>query len=293
MRIKNPLFYLLLIIVSLDLYAQVSDYSEQPITLPEVWRIENRSYQIPQTVITGNALYTVHTVVDFRPQNDAKSVQIARRIARYAIVNGYMGNALKYNRYSANYYINSEIIGITLIHIDDPATRKITGYRFTFTLEELFGSDFQAANMAAPEVFDDKARQKLIQELETIIKSRKFDDVLNLYEKTALEKLNLEEAKNRLRVSWSLAKDIKITNDGFLIYEGRQNNTLIYGYYLPVEIIPAAAEKIKLYAYIKVKLHTEKDSFAIRTIDLNFPDQKSLGIYFGKGEGVEFPVLKD
>ncbi|MBN1648184.1 MAG: hypothetical protein JW874_09140 [Spirochaetales bacterium] len=245
----NGKFIILFILINPLLFAQVSDYSEMPITYPEVWSINGIDYQIPQTVITGNALYTIHAIVDFQPSMDSECEEIARAIARYAILNGYLNNALKYNLYNPEFHIFPEVIGVALIHIDNTETGEISGSRFGIILEDLFQDPYEVIEFILPESFNIQSELELKSTLEEIIKSRRFGRVLELYSENALDDFDNDDARMRIQVMWSLAEDIKFQGDSFFIYTGQKSGINGYDFYFPIEIIPVADNSIKIKAY--------------------------------------------
>ena len=104
---KHLLFFAViigqLVLFVSPVFTQVSEYSEDPITMPEIWIVDNQQVKVRGTVITGKALLAVHVLVDYLPRQNEATEQLARNISRYAVLNGYLENAMKYNLYSSDF----------------------------------------------------------------------------------------------------------------------------------------------------------------------------------------------
>lgn len=290
MRLVKVLFFLTL---SSILYAQITDYSEIRISSYEQWNINGEIYEIAQTVITGSALFTVHAVVDHQPVMDDYNEEIAKKIAIFAVQNGYLENALLLNKYSEQFYIMDGIIGVALIKILNPITQEMSGAKFAFELNEISSGIENISTIELPVTFTYIAQSQLKENISDIIATRRFDDLYNLFSKNTLDIID-EDSRLQLRVIFSLAKEyIFDESESFTIYIGEQNGVKTFHHYIPITVIPVSDETQKLKAFLQVLIIDEIKSYGIHGIMLNFTDLDSMRILHGVSGSVKFPVVKD
>lgn len=293
--VMKRIFILLVTLLCSNVYSQqISDMAEVAITQYEQWSIEGETYEIAQTVITGGALFTVHAVVEHQPVMDDYNRKIAKKIAIHAIKNGYLGNSLKYNNYNEEqFYINNEIIGVALIKIINPITREMSGSKFAFEVNELLPELSTIPIIESPETFTEKEQRNLIDNIKKIIKTRRFDDIYNLYSTNALKDIN-DDNKMQSRVFMSLVKEyIFEESESFTIYIGEKSGIKGFQYYLPIKVVPVSDDTLILDAYLQLTIIDDKPKYGLYGVMLNFVDYNSLRKLYTKSEPVEFEVLND
>jgi hypothetical protein len=291
MKIKIIATMLFLILLQYGT-TQVSEYSEQLITMTETWIVQGQNINVRGTVITGSALFTVHVFVDYLPTQSEEDKALARKIAIYAIENGYLENAYVYNRYSKNVHVRKDVVGIALINVHDKKG-EASGSRFAFFPNELLGEDAEIPAFPLPKTFTNIERQIIRKKIKDICDSRYFDDLYYLYSKNALDDFDMEEAKERTKVQLSLSKEIMFTDEEFTVYVGTKGGIKAYNHFIPITVIPVADEESKLDLFFKIFIVDEPEKYGIYNIELNFPDYDSFKIYMGSGNTVEFGVNPD
>ena len=273
--------------------AQVSEYSEELITLPEIWMIEGQKINVRGTLITGKALFTVHVFVDYPPTQRTDDRSFARKIAIYAIENGYLYNACMYNRFSDDYDVRKDVVGVALLHVIDEEKGEISASRFAFLDNELLGEDAEIPAFPLPRTFTDIDKQTIRKRIREICESEYYDELYSLYSENALKDFDIDEARKRTRVQLSLAKKITFPEEGFTVYVGTKGGIRAYNHFIPITVIPVADEKKKINIFFQVFIVDEPEKYAIYGVDLQFPDIESLRIFTGSGSTVEFGVQKD
>ncbi len=268
--LKRLILLQIILLISNNLFSQVSDYGESPVTMNETWNIDGVDYTIMQTVITGNRLYTIHVVVDHVPIMDEINKNIAKEIVTYAIEEGYLNNALKFNPYSDQFNIFDTIVGVALIHIDDPETNTMSGSRFVIDRSEL--GDLKIKDIELPKSFTNANKKSLISKIESIIESRYFEDLLDLYSPNALNDFDVKVSKLNTTKNFSLAATMKIKDNNFIVYQGQKSGIKGYFFYLPIEIVPVVDNEKLFNAYIVIQIIDEKPIYGIYNITLNFVD---------------------
>ena len=291
---KINLLSIFLIILSIQNgFSEVSQYSEQFITMPEIWNIEGVDYQIRGTVITGGSLFTVHAYLDHLPVQDDFNEEIANKIAKYSVESGYLENTIKYTSYNEPITMRENMVAVALIKILDEKEGKIAGAKFAFTIDELYGQPISLPHFPLPASFTESERVKLKNRLMEISESRFFDDMYTLYCDDALDDINLEEDKIKTRVELSLAKEIRFEGDDFTVYLGNKGGRRGFHHYVPIKIKPAADESIEIDSFFQILLIDDINEIKIYGISLNFSDPDDLRIFYGKGDEIQFDVLKD
>lgn len=255
--------------ITINLFAQTTQYSEVQITLEENWVINNQSYTILRTVITGSTAYTIHLLVDSKPTMESESKDFAKEVAKHAIKNGYLKNAIKYNNYSSQFYIYDDVIGVVLMHMDDPETQTVTLRRFGFTNEEL--GNIPVINELISTKFQKKEEMELVSKIKDIIESRYYEDLIDLYTENDLDKKFIEETKLKTTVFFNLAKEIQVLDNSILIYKGIKSGVKGFDFYIPIKITPFLDSKKILNAFIKVLIVDDEPQYGIYNIELNFP----------------------
>ncbi|MGL1890930.1 MAG: hypothetical protein OCD02_04850 [Spirochaetaceae bacterium] len=263
---------IILFTLTFSLYGQVSEYSEIQITPQENWKINNQNYQILKTVITGNALYTIQLIVESKPTMEGKSKDFAMEVAKYAIKNGYLSNALKYNNYSNQFHIYDSLIGIVLMHIDDPINNTVSGSRFAFNKEEL--NNVSVKNELISSKFKDKEKNELIKKIKDIIDNRYFEDLIDLYSPNALDDIDIEDTKLKTTMNFSLAKEMEILDNSFLVYIDIKSGIKGFDFYIPIKITTISKPNKEFNAYIKVVIVDDEPEYGIYNIQLNFPNSE-------------------
>ncbi|MCP4178846.1 MAG: hypothetical protein GY756_13875 [bacterium] len=284
---KKTLTILIILFASLNSYSQVSEYAEVAITLGEKWKVGKQEYNIKQTVITGNRLYTIHVLVDYKPEMDNKNKTIAEEIVRYAIENGYLKNALKYNSISEQFSIFDTIVGVAFIE-NNETLNNMSGCRFVIKKEDL--KDIEENEIPLPKSFTESKRKELISKIEKTIESRYFEDLIDLYSPNALNDINVEQAKLKITQDFSLSKEISIKPDTFSVYIGKKG---VNGYHflIPIEIVPIANENYLINAFIRVQIIDTKPEFQIYGILLNIPNAKDWNTYVQVGD-ITVPIMQ-
>jgi len=281
--VRKTLFTVLLIICISNIYSQVSEYNEVPITLEEKWEINGINYNIKQTVITGNRLFTVHVIVDHKPEMDEYNKNIAKKIARYAIEYGYLENALQYNTYSSQFNIFDSIVGIALIYIDETQENRISGSRFVIERDEF--TDIEVKTIPLPLSFNRDEQVKLFNKIDSIISSRYFEDLIDLYSPNALDDIDVEDTKLKTTMNFSLAKEISIQEEGsFIVYIGSKAGVKGFQYFIPMEIIPISDLTKTIKGYIHLQIIDEKPKYGIYGVTLNVVDINDWSLMVQVGE---------
>lgn len=277
---KKNILIILILLTTIKIYSQVSEYSEIAITMAETWKINNIDYKIKQTVITGNRLYTIHVLLDHKPEMDDKNKKIADDVVRYAIENGYLLNALKYNKISDQFTIFDTIVGVALIDNTNPGN-DLSGCRFVIKKEDLKG--IKEKEIPLPKSFTVSKRKELVTKIEEIIESRYFEDFIDLYSPNALNDINVQNAKLNATQDFSLAKEIKIKHDTFSIYIGKKG---VNGFHflIPIEITPIANEDYLINAFIRVHIIDTKPEYQIYGILLNILKPQDWNTYVQVGD---------
>lgn len=273
---------------------QTSEFSEVPITSFEKWNIDGTIYDIPQTVITGGLLFTVHAIVNHNPLMDETNKQIARDLASYAIQNGFLGNALKYTQYDSDkFYVSNEMIGVSLIHIVDHETMDLQGVRFAFEVSELAPGLIYIPEINGPASFNTHSRKELKDQIKEIVESRNFKDIYTLISPDIIQEISEEEIE-QAHVFMSLVNQYVFDEKAsFTVYLGNKNGINGYNHYIPVTVIPEADHTQRLDAFFQILIIDEKPQHKIYNIMLNFSKYEIMRVLFGGEGGVEFPVLTD
>jgi hypothetical protein len=249
------------------LFAQ--KYPEILITYPEIWNIDGIDTQITQTAIYGNSLYTIHASVDFAPSDDVKSQTIAKSIARYAIKNGYLLNALKYNSYNSQMKILKDSIGIALVNQYDKSTLSEAGYRYHFTFNELFTSIPTQTEIKIPDSINASYIEGLLSSIIEIYNKKEYSQLIDLYSKTALLTVNHDNDTKIIELYKKMDQIQKDNNRNKIgAYLGSKNNQNGYLYYYPVKI-SLKKYNLEIPAYILLMLVEEPSGIGVYNISVN------------------------
>lgn len=270
--------------------SQVSQYSEQFITMPEIWQIDGEDFIIRGTVITGGSLFTIHAILDHLPEQDQYNKDIAEKIARYAFEHGYLENSMKYSPYSESVYIRDDMLAVALIKVIDEKHGKIAGAKFAFVLDELYEQPITIPPFPLPGSFPESEQQSLKNRIKEICTSRYFDDLFTLYCDDALDDFNVEEEKTKRRVEYSLSKEFLFEEGGFTVYTGTKDGRRGFHYNIPVKIRPVSDENLLLPAFFNILLIDDISEYNIYSISINFVNPNDLHIYLGQGKKIEFEV---
>ncbi|MBN2442711.1 MAG: hypothetical protein JXJ04_15250 [Spirochaetales bacterium] len=247
--------------------------------------------QIKGSVITGGVLFAIHVIVDKKPQEDNDHRVFARKIAKYAVLNGYLENALKYNDYDREHFsIKKDVIGVALLYIDDKD--QLSAIKFLFEKKELAPDSKDIKSILIPKTFTNHEKYVLKEKLNKIIKSKNYEKLYDLYSKDALDDFDVEEDKEKTIFFLNLAKSIKVLRDDFIVYYGKRNGINGYFYFLPIEAIPSVAADEKLQLFFKIFIIDEPVNYEIYNIELNFPNLEVFNKYTGNEMETESSVPK-
>jgi hypothetical protein len=261
--------------------AQITDYREEPVTGGEVWRVGGRNVQVRGTVITEGELFTVHAFVDHAPAPEDDR-PLAALIARYGVERGYLENARKYNRYSEEYRVLAEVVGVVLIHVEDETTGAYSASSFAFPIGELYGEGSpRVESIRPPRSFDPAARARLHARLVAITEGGAYDRLVDLISERAGDLYDVEEAKRNMISAWLYMREVSLAEEGILIYGGSLAGHRVFKYYIPAEIVPLADESLTLEEYVAVLLFETAEGFDIYGIDLSFTTSEAADLYFG------------
>ena len=149
MKIKIMLFLLF----PICLYSQTvtSEFSEQPVTMNEIWIMDDTSYKIEGTGLLEGKVFIVRALWDRMPgETDYNE---ALRIAQFALVKGYRNNAKGIRFYDQFAQVDMEHIGVALIYKD---TFEDKGYRFMFSTDDVLGENLTEGEIAPPLALKDE-----------------------------------------------------------------------------------------------------------------------------------------
>jgi hypothetical protein len=282
---NNPAIRTTLILIflacSMAGYAQITKHREEPVTATETWRIDGMDVQIRGTVITGRELFTVHALVEQGPRAEENRA-LAESLARYGIEKGYLENAMRYNRYSADNRVSDKIVGVVLIHMEEEAADAYLATTYAFLTQELYGgASPRVGQIAPPRGFDAEARADLRGRLQRVVDSGRYDHFMEIISPDAGDLYDLEEAERNIVSAFLYLRDMTLAEDGILIYVGRIGDRRGFRYYIPAEIVPIADESVILQQYVAVLLAETSEGFVVYGIDLNFTSTDAADLYFG------------
>lgn len=242
-------------------------FEEMMITLPEVWTIEREQVITQGTWIVSKTLGSVKVFVDQEPGIEMED--FAKKIAVYAIENGYTKNFEEWAKYSKEFQIERSII-ISLIQQKGKGfMTENNGYHFIFEIDDLIGNGSFEKREPLPISFNHSAIEKIEATLNTSFKNKDLDILRTLYSQNAIDDFSMEETGKIFQKVFKKKDKIEYIKYVFYTYLGKRDGVRGYYTYFKIRYFDSRKNEYK-EDYIRLLIVDEKPEFGIFGINYNY-----------------------